>query len=144
MTITEHRCVTDDENPNIFSACHSATLSEEIYRPDRIEATILAAWSVLLRDYYAPHSPTFIHLQARKGIPSEKTGKVTSECLRSQQLSISVDESITGGQLEDAASQAIDTSDWDDLESTKEKTAVLVLSNEQIKYPPKVLELLEV
>jgi hypothetical protein len=46
--------------------------------------------------------------------------------------------------LEDAASQAIDTSDWDDLESTKEKTAVLVLSNEQIKYPPKVLELLEV
>lgn len=143
MTITEHRCVTEDENPHIFSACCPATLSEDISRSDRKDATILAAWSVLLRDYYAPHSPTFIHLQPQKELP-EKTAKVSSEDLHSQCLSISPDNCVTSEQLKDAVSQAVDTSDWEGLTSTKEKTAVLVLSKEQMKCPPKALELLEV
>ncbi|KAJ5302353.1 hypothetical protein N7508_007216 [Penicillium antarcticum] len=144
MTINEHRCVTDDENPHIFSACRPAKLSADISRSDRDEATILAAWSVLLRDYYAPNSPTFIHLQPQIEKPSEKTTKVTFENLRSQCLSISTDGGITSKQLRDAVSQAVDIKDWGGFSSTKQKTAVLVLSNEQMKCPPMALQLLEV
>lgn len=144
MTITEHRCMAVDENPHVFLACHAAALDEDTSRSDRNDAAILAAWSVLLRDYYAPNSPTFIHLQPRHEEAFEKPTKVSVEDLHSQCLSISTDGDTTSKELKDSVSHAVDTNDWGGLTRTKQKTAVLVLSNEQMKCPPKVLELLEV
>lgn len=144
MTITEHRCMAVDENPHVFSACRAAALDENTSRSDRKDAAILAAWSVLLRDYYAPDSPTFIHLQPRHQEAFVKPTKVSVEDLQGQRLSISTDGDITSEEMNDAVLHAVDVNDWGGLTSTKQKTAVLVLSNGQMKCPPKALELLEV
>ncbi|KAJ5757351.1 uncharacterized protein N7511_006045 [Penicillium nucicola] len=146
MTITEHRCIADDENPHIFSACHPATINEDKSEIERTQTTILAAWTVLLRDYYAPNLPTFIHLQPKgkhQNLPKKNT-KVSSEDLHGQCLSIQTDNAFTSNQLIETLSQAIATNDWEGCTSKEQKTAVLLLSNEQLKCPPKVLELFEV
>lgn len=143
MTITEHRCMAVDENHRVFSACRAAALDEMTSQSDRKDAAILAAWSVLLRDYYAPDSPTFIYLQPQYKEAFSKP-KVSVEDLHSQCLSISTDGDITSEELKDAVSHAIDTTDWGGLTSTKQRTAVLVLSKEQMKSPLKTLDLLEV
>ena len=143
MTITEHHCMAVDESPHVFSACRAAALDKTTSRSDRKDAAILAAWSVLLWDYYAPDSPTFIHLQPRHEEAFVKP-KVSVEDLHGQCLSISTDGDITSEELKDAVSHAVDANAWGVLTSTNQKTAVLVLSNGQMKYPPKALELLEV
>ncbi|KAJ5406985.1 hypothetical protein N7465_008269 [Penicillium sp. CMV-2018d] len=143
MTITEHRCMAVDENPHVFKACRAAALDENTSRSGRKDAAVLAAWSVLLRDYYAPNSPTFIHLQSRREEAFVEP-KVSVEDLHSQRLSISTDGDITSEELKDAVSYAVDANDWGGLTRTEQKTAVLVLSNKQMKCPPKALELLEV
>ncbi|KAF4759616.1 hypothetical protein HAV15_006975 [Penicillium sp. str.  len=143
MTITEHHCMAVDESPHVFSACRAAALDKTTSRSDRKDAAILATWSVLLRDYYAPDSPTFIHLQPRHEEAFVKP-KVSVEDLHGQCLSISTDGDITSEELKDAVSHAVDANAWGVLTSTNQKTAVLVLSNKQMKCPPKALELLEV
>ncbi|CAI7597828.1 unnamed protein product [Penicillium glandicola] len=143
MTITEHRCAADDENPNIISACHPALLCRDPSGPERQESSVLAAWTVLLRDQYALDSASFAHLQQKED-PPDKSSKILLENLRSQHLSVSIITDATGEQLKNAASKAVDIGEWGGLASTKAKTAVLVLSNEQINGLSQVLELLEV
>lgn len=141
MTITNHRCVTDDETPHVSSACHPATLSEKFHSDEA--STILAAWSILLRDYYAPNTPTFIYLRPKQEGSFDKS-KVSFDDLHSRCLSISTDGHITARELKNAASEAIATTDQEGVTDTKQKTAVLVLSNEQMNSPFKALEQLEV
>ena len=131
------------ESPHAFSACHAAAFEETTSRSDRKDAAVLAAWSVLLRDYYAPDSPTFVHLQPRHEEGFVKPN-VSVEDFHSQCLSISTDGDITSEGLKDTVLHAVDANDWGSLTSAKQKTAVLVLSNKQMKCPPKALELLEV
>jgi hypothetical protein len=140
----EHHCVADDENPNIFSACHPVTLYEDPSGPEKQESAVLAAWTVLLSDYYAPDSPNFVHLQPQKGDSPGKNSKILPGNLRGQQLLVSIIADSTGEQLKNAASRAVDTGDWGDLTGAETKTAVLVLSNEKINGPSQVLEFLEV
>ncbi|CAG8896646.1 unnamed protein product [Penicillium egyptiacum] len=142
MTITEHRCVADDENPKIFSACHPVTLRGSKVGPEEQKSSLLAAWAVLLRDYYAPNLPAFVHLRFQDDDFSKKHVKVSP--LHGQRISVQTDTGTTSEQLVNVVTHAVKTSDWAGLTATKEKTAVLVLSREQTKGTPQLLELLEV
>lgn len=134
MTIADHLYKTDDETPHAFATCHQAKLSVDKSQSNDKVATILAAWSVLLRDYYAPNTPTFSYLRPKHEGPCEKN-KASSGDLQSQCLSISTNGDLSTRQLKDAASQAIAADDWGDFTTTKQKTAVLEFPNDQTKPP---------
>ncbi|CAG8287298.1 unnamed protein product [Penicillium nalgiovense] len=144
MTITEHRCVADDENPNIFSACHPATLCGSNGGLEEQKSALLAAWVVLLRDYYAPNLPTFMHLRFQDDGFSNEHAKTSSGALHGQRLPVRTDIGATSEQLKNVVAQAVKTSDWVGLTTAKEKTAVLISSKEQINGLSQLLELLEV
>ena len=144
MTITEHRCVADGENPNIFSACHPAMLCGSNGGLEQQKSALLAAWVVLLRDYYAPNLPTFRHLRFQDKNCSNEHAKTSLDALHGQLLSVQTDTGATNEQLKNVVAQAMGTSDWIRVTTAGEKTAVLVSSKEQINGLPQLLELLEV
>ncbi|KAJ6177932.1 hypothetical protein N7519_008393 [Penicillium mononematosum] len=144
MTITEHRCAADDENPNIFSACNPATLCGSNGGLEEQKSSLLAAWVVLLRDYYAPNLPTFMHLRFQDDDFSNEHAKISPDALHGQRLSVQTDTGATNEQLKNVVTQAVKTTDWVGLTTMKEKTAVLVSLKEQINGLPQLLELLEV
>ncbi|KAJ5252841.1 hypothetical protein N7489_003251 [Penicillium chrysogenum] len=144
MTITEHRCVAGGENPNIFSACHPAMLCGSNGGLEEQKSALLAAWVVLLRDYYAPNLPTFRHLRFQDENCSNEQAKTSLDALHGQRLSVQTDTGATNEQLKNVVAQATRTSDWIRVTTAGEKTAVLVSSKEQINGLPQLLELLEV
>ncbi|CAG8948474.1 unnamed protein product [Penicillium salamii] len=143
MTFTEHRCIVDGDNPSVLSACHAAVLEKVSSDPDKQKATILAAWAVLLRDYYAPNTPTFVHVQLRENTHLNTKMGVYADMFRCQHLSVQTDANATCEQMKDLTSDVVRDGDWGDLAAHKAKTAVVLLP-EQIDKSAKLLELLEV
>jgi hypothetical protein len=144
MTITEHRCAADDQNLNIFSACHPTTLCGSNSGLEEQKSALLAAWVVLLRDYYAPNLPTFMHLRFHDDDFWNERSKTSPDALHGQRLSVQTDTGATSKQLKNIVNQAAKASDWVGITTAKEKTAVLVSSKEQINGLPQLLEILEV
>lgn len=143
MTFTEHRCIVDGDNTSVLSACHAAVLGKVSSDPDEQKATILAAWAVLLRDYYAPSTPTFVCVQLRENTPLNAKMGVYADMFRCQHLSVQTDANATCEQMKDLTSKAVRDGDWEELAAHKAKTAVVLLP-EQVDKPAKLLELLEV
>jgi hypothetical protein len=145
MTITEHRCMADDANLSILSACHPALLNEALSDPDEQKATLLAAWTVLLRDYYAPNDPAFVHIEVLKRELLNKNTGIYPDNLHCKHVSVQIDDSnATIEQLKKKTSQAVQAGAWAGLTAYKDKTAAVILPKEQIKRPAQLLELLEV
>jgi hypothetical protein len=144
MTIDGHRCMKDGTNVSVVSDCNTVVLNNISPDQDSQKAVVLAAWAVLLRDYHAPHAPTFAHITERERDQLTGDPRPCLGDLRCQQVSIPFGSDATTEQLKETTLQIIQGNDWADLTTCKDITAAVVFPRQQTEISAQLLAVLEV
>ncbi|KAJ5358205.1 hypothetical protein N7541_005363 [Penicillium brevicompactum] len=144
MTKDAHPRMNHHTNASVLSACNTVVLKSMSPDQDAQKAVVLAAWAVLLRDYRAPHTPTFAHITERERHQLTEDRRPYPDGLRCQRVFIPFETDATIEQLKETTLQTIQGNDWTDLATCKDITAAAIFPKRQTQISAQLLALLEV
>lgn len=144
MTIKGHRSMLGDNRSSTLTEGNVTVLQSVSPDKDAQKPVVLAAWAVLLRDYYAPHAPTFTHIMDPKREFVEKEIEIYPGEIRCQQLSIQFEAEATTEELIKKTFRAIQDEHWTGLTACKDTKTAVMFQKEQIKRSAQLVTLLEV
>lgn len=144
MTKDAYPRMSHDTYASVLSECKTVVLKSISSDQDAQKAVVLAAWAVLLRDYRAPHTPTFAHIRERERHQLTGDRRPCLDGLRCQRVFIPFETDATTEQLKETTLQTIQGNDWTDLATCKDITAAVIFPKRQTEISAQLLALLGV